>query len=72
MELHIVNKHQGTGDLAVLGIFFTPGAPSPLLQRFFDSLPATKDAAPFPVTLSVAEDLPKNTSYWVRQRFPST
>ena len=43
MEAHLVHKHDATGQLAVIGIFFVEGNESVFLQHFTDSLPDVKD-----------------------------
>lgn len=57
MEVHLVHKHEPTGQLAVVGIFFEEGDENMFLQHFADHLPDTKDERYSTAELVNAHDL---------------
>jgi len=65
MEVHLVHKHDATGQLVVIGIFFEEGNENVFLQYFTDSLPASKDEHFISGELVNALDLfPVDESYY--------
>ena len=65
MEVHLVHKHDATGQLAVIGVFLEEGTENVFLQNFSDNLPAVKDGFfTSSVPVNVADLLPADQGYY--------
>ena len=60
-ELHLVHA-DADGRLAVVGVLFTPGAPSPVAQSVLDAAPSVGETATAAILLN--DSLPPGISYY--------
>jgi carbonic anhydrase len=64
LEAHLVHADK-SGNLAVLGIMFTAGAPNAFLAKLWDKMPAKKgDKSELPAGLNVTQMLPTFKAYY--------
>ena len=62
-ELHLVHA-DGEGDLAVVGLLFEPGEPSPVVQAILDAAPPAGETASEGITLNASACVPGGTAYY--------
>ena len=62
-ELHLVHA-DADGNLAVVGLLFRLGAPSPVAQEILDAAPAAGDTVTEGFTLSARDYLPGELGYY--------
>ena len=62
-ELHLVHA-DGEGDLAVVGLLFEPGEPSPLVQAILDATPPSGETASEGISLNASACVPSGTAYY--------
>ena len=62
-ELHLVHA-DADGNLAVVGLLFRPGAPSPVAQEILDATPAVGDTVVEGFTLNAGGYVPSELGYY--------
>ena len=62
-ELHLIHS-DADGNLAVVGLLFRPGAPSPVVQEILDAAPAVGDTAVNGFALNARGYVPNELGYY--------
>ena len=62
-ELHLVHA-DGEGDLAVVGLLFELGEPSPVVQAILDAAPPSGETASEGISLNASACVPGGTAYY--------
>ena len=62
-ELHVVHADAG-GDLAVVGLLFELGEPSPVVQAILDAAPPAGETTSEGISLSASACVPSGTAYY--------